>query len=583
MALVANTPPTPLNFTFNIAENATISTNLLAAVTDPDGDLVAMRLIAVGDTLNPTLQANNPYTFGADGSFTYNAGYQDLAPGETRTDTFTYQLFDGLSGSTTYGTLTINVHGVAGSSAPEDDRVAIAGQATTLTGLLDNDNLLFPGIIQSLQAAGPGVEAVTAHGGSIKFAGNYQTDTDLVYTPAPGFVGLDSFTYVGYFEEDGVPLPQSPVTVHVNVVPPLNTPIVHPIGNVDSYDTSPGAVKIVSAANGVLANDDPNGGDLLRANLVSGPAKGVLDFNADGSFQFNPNGEFNTLDHGASETVSFTYAAFNGRGVQTGTTQVNINVTQDGYPAPPLNFAPVVTGETLFLSENQIASINVLANDSDPNGDPLTVVFTGPNSASNPYTVNANGILTYDARFLDIPAGVIHLDTFTYTVSDGLTSTVGHLNVNVLGVSSSYAAADDFRSDLNGQPQVLTGLLNNDTPTSPPSPSSIFFINQLGSAAPGSSATTSAGGTISFQGADHELNTNLIYTPPPGFSGVDTFTYQTALDTEAIIEPQGSATVYIRVMQPPHCAHWRCRYLSRQFRCRAKFHRSGRRVAKRSD
>ena len=526
MALASNTSPTPIDQTIDIFEGGIFYTNLIAGINDPNGDALAMRLITIGNLSNQNLFASNPYKFNADGSFTYYAGYLDVPFDQINTDIFYYQVYDGLTSSSSLGTLTINVRGITEHTAPQDDRIATAGQATTLTGLLDNDNLILnTANIQSLQNAVPGGEAVTQAGGSIKFAPDDQTNTNLIYTPTAGFVGIDSFTYVAQHEIEGVPLTQSSVTVYIRVLPPLNTPIIQPIGASDSYVVSPGALKIVSALNGVLANDNPNGGDLLRANLVSGPTKGVLDFNVDGSFHFNPNGEFNTLETGASETVSFAYAAFNGRGLQSGTTQVNITVTQDGYPAPPLNFAPITKGDTLFLSENETKSVNVLNNDSDPNGDSLTVVFTGPNNANNPFTVSANGTLTYDARFVDIAAGNILIDTFTYTVFDGLSSTVGHLNVNVFGLSATHLAADDFRSVLDGEPQVFSGLLGNDTPTAELSPGTQFFINTLAGGAPGSSATTSAGGIVRFQEAGSVSNTNLIYTPPPGFSGIDSFTY----------------------------------------------------------
>ena len=73
-------------------------------------------------------------------------------------------------------------------------------------------------------------------------------------------------------------------------------------------------------------------------------------------------------------------------------------------------------------------AIDVLANDSDPDGDVLTVLsFTQP----------ANGVVTFSG----VP-GVLHyranvgfcgLDTFTYTVSDGRGGTAtATVTVNVL-------------------------------------------------------------------------------------------------------------------------------------------------------
>jgi large repetitive protein len=56
---------------------------------------------------------------------------------------------------------------------------------------------------------------------------------------------------------------------------------------------------------GVLGNDTDPDGDALTAKLVSGPSKGRLTLNADGSFTYKPKRNF----HG---TVSFTYGAGDG-------------------------------------------------------------------------------------------------------------------------------------------------------------------------------------------------------------------------------------------------------------------------------
>ena len=57
---------------------------------------------------------------------------------------------------------------------------------------------------------------------------------------------------------------------------------------------------------------------------------------------------------------------------------------------------------------------NVLANDRDPEGTPLTAVrVSGPTKGT--LTFNANGTFTYRPN-----AGFIGTDTFTYRASDGV-------------------------------------------------------------------------------------------------------------------------------------------------------------------
>ena len=62
---------------------------------------------------------------------------------------------------------------------------------------------------------------------------------------------------------------------------------------------------------------------------------------------------------------------------------------------------------------NTPVTVNVLANDSDPDGDPLTVTgATAP--AHGAASVNANNTITYTPA-----AGYSGPDSFTYSISDG--------------------------------------------------------------------------------------------------------------------------------------------------------------------
>jgi VCBS repeat-containing protein len=85
------------------------------------------------------------------------------------------------------------------------------------------------------------------------------------------------------------------------------------------------------AAPGVLDNDTDADGDPLTAELVSGPSKGTLALNADGSFTYTPNANFNGED-------SFTYVANDGlEDSNTATVTITINSVND---APVANAGP---------------------------------------------------------------------------------------------------------------------------------------------------------------------------------------------------------------------------------------------------
>ena len=88
---------------------------------------------------------------------------------------------------------------------------------------------------------------------------------------------------------------------------------------------------------------------------------------------------------------------------------------------------PVANDDTASTEQNVAVDIDVLANDSDPNDDPLSVTAFDATSA-NGGTVNCTvaGICTYTPS-----GGFTGTDTFGYTVSDGVETATGTATVTV--------------------------------------------------------------------------------------------------------------------------------------------------------
>jgi hypothetical protein len=80
--------------------------------------------------------------------------------------------------------------------------------------------------------------------------------------------------------------------------------------------------------------------------------------------------------------------------------------------APP-NRSPIANNDTTTTTENTSVAINVLTNDSDPDGDPLTLVSVSQGT-NGTVTTNANGVVTYSPT-----THFFGVDHFTYTVGDG--------------------------------------------------------------------------------------------------------------------------------------------------------------------
>ncbi|MCH2164735.1 MAG: Hint domain-containing protein [Marinovum sp.] len=168
---------------------------------------------------------------------------------------------------------------------------------------------------------------------------------------------------------------------------------------------------------------------------------------------------------------------------------------------PDGNTAPDAVNDTVDTDLDTAVLISVLANDSDPESDPLTV--TGASVPANgTATVNPDGTITYTPD-----AGFTGTETITYTISDGnggedtadvvITVAPGNLPPDALNDSASTLPNDS----------VIIPVLDNDSdPESDP-----LIITGISSPSNGIAFLTGDG--------------TITYEPNPNFSGTDTFTY----------------------------------------------------------
>ena len=205
--------------------------------------------------------------------------------------------------------------------------------------------------------------------------------------------GTDAFT-VTATDPDGLSA-STTIDVPVTALPdPDNTA---PVANADTYSLDEDT-PLVIAGPGVLANDTDADGDPLTAVLGTGPAHGTFALNPDGSFSYTPN-------DGYSGTDTFTYAADDGEETSALTT-VTLTVNPVDDPADLGN-------DTATVGEGSTDNvINVLANDSDPDGE-LTVTAVGA-AANGTTSITGDGLSVVYTPDPDY----IGEDTFTYTVTD---------------------------------------------------------------------------------------------------------------------------------------------------------------------
>ena len=85
------------------------------------------------------------------------------------------------------------------------------------------------------------------------------------------------------------------------------------------------------------------------------------------------------------------------------------------------NRPPTAVDDLITTNEDSAVAISVRSNDSDPDGDSLSISSVNTGGTLGLVTINANGMITYNPNgaFESLAAGQTTSDTFVYTISDG--------------------------------------------------------------------------------------------------------------------------------------------------------------------
>ena len=213
--------------------------------------------------------------------------------------------------------------------------------------------------------------------------------------------------------------------------------------------------------------------------------------------------------------------------------EITITATDDGDGAltatqiftivvTPVNDAPVAVDDiTTVLEDAEATSIDVLANDTDEEGDPLTLLSV---------TTSGTGTVTVDGALLEYtPAADFNgTEEVSYTVSDGLLTSAGMLTITVTPVNDAPIAIEDIASVLENAFMTSIDVISND-------------IDVDGDILSLTAVSYSGLGTVVVNVDEFSVD----YTPAPNFIGTEVINYSV---TDGILSSEG--VLKINVITP---------------------------------
>jgi len=413
---------------------------------DVDGD--SLTVASVGSAGHGDIVDNG------DGTLTYTpeAGYSG-------TDVFSYTANDGAADSNS-ATVSVIVNPVAGTVVAQDDTATAVEDTPVSINVLANDTSTRLFILNISGVVQPANGTVVV------------TGTTVVYTPAPDYDGLDTFTYTA---SDGG-LGSDSATVSVTVIPVNDGP--------DAINDSASTNEDTVVEIDVLANDSDVDGDSLTVASLIQPNYGAVTISGT-VVLYRPQSSFNGAD-------SFSYTISDGNG---GLDSAVVEVT-----VLPVNDPPDAVTDSATTAEDTAVIIDVLANDSDVDGDTLTI---------NRVSQGTHGtVVVTAAKVVYTPVDDFNgSDAFFYAIADGAGGTDSAVvRVTVAQAEDGLHLVQDAIITALNTPVVLDVLANDVDPDGHE-----MCVTVVGQAGNGVTGLNQPG--------------TVTYNPNTGFSGADWFTY----------------------------------------------------------
>jgi cysteine-rich repeat protein len=461
-----NDPPVAGDDTASTDENSAVTLDVTGNDADADADPLTITAI--------TQPAHGTATIVDAHHVTYAPALLFFG-----TDSFTYTISDGAGGTAT-ATVSLTVAHVNQAPIASDDEASLDEDTAVTVDVVAND---FDADGDALA-----ITAITApdHGLAV-----IADDHHITYIPAPNFHGTDALTYTISDGQGGTATASLAL-----VVTSVNDP---PVAVDDAASTDEDTAVTLD----LVANDADVDGDALTVTAVGAPAHGAALIVDAHHVAYTPAANFNGAD-------AFTYTISDGDG-GTATATVTLAIA-------PVNDPPVAVDDAASTDEDTVATIDAVANDSDVDGDPLTITAITQPAHGTAAIADAHHV-TYTPA-----ANFNGSDAFTYTISDpsGATATAA-ITLAIAPVNDPPVANNAAASTFNDTP-VVVALTASDVD---------------GDALTLAIATGPAHGTLGALAGGA-----VTYTPAAGFTGADSFTF-TASDGHATSVPATAAITVI--------------------------------------
>ena len=293
-----------------------------------------------------------------------------------------------------------------------------------------------------------------------------------------------------------------------------------PVAEDKVYSATEDQPLVINAPGLLLNASDPDAGQTLVSQVLTGPSNGNVSVNSNGSFTYTPNANFNGTD-------TFTFRVCdNGTPVSCSVAKT-VTITVN-----PVNDPPDAVNDSKSTNEDQtltFPSTDLTANDSagpnNENGQTLTV--TGVSGATNGTVTLAGGTVTFTpAANYNGPA------SFTYTLSDGNGGTdTATVNITIDPLNDGPVAVDDSATTDEDEPLVLPAadLTTNDS--AGPTNESGQTLTVTSVSSPTHGTVTLVAGTVTFTpAANYNGPASFTYTLSDGNGGTDTATVNITID-----------------------------------------------------